>query len=92
MTSRATAEAPRSWRDLTNARWRDQLAVGHPGYSGAIGSWCVAMRAMYGWDYFRALERNRPQIGRSAGDTTSYTTPTGAEIEVVIHEAKPFQQ
>ncbi len=31
-------------------------------------------------------------IGRSAGDSTSYTTPTGAQIEVVIHEAKPFQQ
>ena len=26
------------------------------------------MRKMYGWDYFRTLERNRPQIGRSAGD------------------------
>ncbi len=30
-------------------------------------------------------------VGRSAGETTSYTTPTGATIEVVIHEAKPFQ-
>ena len=30
-------------------------------------------------------------VGRSAGDTTSYTTPTGVTIEVVIHEAKPFQ-
>jgi len=61
-------EAPQSWRDLTDPKWRDRLAVGHPGYSGAIGSWCVMMRRMYGWDYFRALERNRPQIGRSAGD------------------------
>ncbi|NLE71455.1 MAG: transcription elongation factor GreA [Actinomycetales bacterium] len=30
-------------------------------------------------------------VGRSAGETTSYTTPTGRTIEVVIHEAKPFQ-
>ena len=30
-------------------------------------------------------------IGRSAGDTTSYETPSGATIEVVIHDAKPFQ-
>ena len=30
-------------------------------------------------------------VGRSAGETTSYTTPTGATIEVVIHEAKPFK-
>jgi len=29
-------------------------------------------------------------VGRSAGETTSYTTPTGATVEVVIHEAKPF--
>jgi len=62
------AEAPRSWRDLLDPRWRGQIAVGHPGYSGAIGSLCVALRKLYGWDYFRALERNRPHIGRSAGD------------------------
>jgi len=29
-------------------------------------------------------------IGHSAGDTTSYTTPSGKTIEVTIHEAKPF--
>jgi iron(III) transport system substrate-binding protein len=62
------AEAPQSWRDLLDPKWRNQLAVGHPGYSGAIGSWAVMMRKMYGWDYFKAFERNRPQIGRSAGD------------------------
>jgi iron(III) transport system substrate-binding protein len=62
------AEAPQSWRDLLDPKWRNQMAVGHPGYSGAIGSWAVMMRKMYGWDYFKAFERNRPQIGRSAGD------------------------
>lgn len=30
-------------------------------------------------------------IGCSAGDTTTYTTPGGAVIEVTIHKAKPFQ-
>ncbi|KGM10976.1 transcription elongation factor GreA [Cellulomonas bogoriensis] len=30
-------------------------------------------------------------LGRSAGDTTSYAAPSGATIEVVIREAKPFQ-
>jgi transcription elongation factor GreA len=28
--------------------------------------------------------------GHSVGDTTSYTTPTGKSIEVVIKDAKPF--
>lgn len=31
-------------------------------------------------------------LGRSAGETTSYTTPTGTEVTVEIHEAKPYQQ
>ncbi len=62
------AEAPKSWKDLTDPRWKDKLAVGHPGFSGAIGVWAVQMRKMYGWDYFRALERNKPQIGRSSQD------------------------
>ncbi|MBR0647090.1 extracellular solute-binding protein [Plastoroseomonas hellenica] len=62
------AEAPRRWQDLVDPRWRDKLAVGHPGYSGAIGGWALLMHKMYGEAYFRALERNRPQIGRSAGD------------------------
>lgn len=29
-------------------------------------------------------------LGRSAGETTSYTTPTGTEVTVEIHEAKPY--
>jgi transcription elongation factor GreA len=30
-------------------------------------------------------------IGHSAGESTSYTAPNGAEISVVIHKAKPFR-
>lgn len=62
------ADAPRTWKDLLDPKWRDALAVGHPGFSGAIGLWCISMRKMYGWDYFKALEKNRPQIGRSSAD------------------------
>jgi iron(III) transport system substrate-binding protein len=62
------AEAPAGWQDALDPKWKDKLAVGHPGFSGAIGVWAVQMRKMYGWDYFRRLERNNPQIGRSSQD------------------------
>ncbi|MBR0666797.1 extracellular solute-binding protein [Roseomonas hellenica] len=67
-TKVSEADAPKKWTDVLDPRWRDQLAVGHPGFSGAIGIWAVQMRKMYGWDYFTRLERNRPQIGRSSMD------------------------
>ena len=71
------AEAPKSWRELTDPKWRDKLAIGHPGFSGAIGNWAIMMRKAYGEGYFRELERNKPQIGRSAGDPV--TTLNAAE-------------
>jgi iron(III) transport system substrate-binding protein len=76
------AQAPKSWTDVLDPKWRDQLAVGHPGFSGAIGVWAVQMRKMYGWDYFKRLERNRPQIGRSSQDPV--TTLNAGERNVGI--------
>jgi iron(III) transport system substrate-binding protein len=78
------ANAPKSWTDLLDPKWRDQLAVGHPGFSGAIGVWAVQMRKMYGWDYFKRLERNRPQIGRSSQDPVTLLNAGERTVGVCI--------
>jgi iron(III) transport system substrate-binding protein len=62
------ADAPRSWKDLLDPKWSGREAVGHPGYSGAIGVMAVTLQKLYGWDYFTSLEKNKPQVGRSADD------------------------
>ena len=62
------AEAPRTWKDLLDPKWRGKIAVGHPGYSGAITAWCLMMQKAYGWDFFTQLEKNKPLVGRSSGD------------------------
>jgi iron(III) transport system substrate-binding protein len=65
------AEAPKSWKELTDPKWKDKIAVGHPGFSGYVGTWAVMLRKLYGWKYFEALEKNNPQIGRSIQDTVT---------------------
>jgi iron(III) transport system substrate-binding protein len=64
-----SADAPRTWSDLINAKWKDAIALGHPGFSGYVGTWVVMMRKLYGWQYFDSLAKNNPQIGRSINDT-----------------------
>lgn len=62
------AEAPKKWTDLLDPKWMGQIALPHPGYSGAMGAWTLAMNRMYGWDFFERLHRNRPFVGRSLAD------------------------
>ncbi len=64
-------EAPRKWQDLLDIKWKGKVSVGHPGFSGYVGTWVVAIRNLYGWSYFDRLEKNKPQIGRSINDTVT---------------------
>lgn len=62
-------EVPKKWQDLLGMRWKGKVSTGHPGFSGYVGTWVLAMKNLYGWAYFDKLEKNKPQIGRSINDT-----------------------
>ncbi|HXJ83197.1 MAG TPA: extracellular solute-binding protein, partial [Candidatus Methylomirabilis sp.] len=38
------AEAPKKWTDLADPRWKGKVSIGHPGFSGYVGTWVVQMR------------------------------------------------
>ena len=64
--------APKKWGDLLDPKYKDQLTVGHPGFSGYVGNWVLAMTDKYGWDnYFKKFAANNPKIGRSVFDATT---------------------
>jgi len=64
-------DAPKNWPDLLDPKWKGKVSIGHPAFSGYVGTWVVLMRKLYGWDYFEKLEKNQPQIGRSVNDTVT---------------------
>jgi iron(III) transport system substrate-binding protein len=64
-------DAPKKWTDLLDPRWKGKVSIGHPGFSGYVGTWVVQMKKLYGWDYFKKLEANKPRIGRSINDTVT---------------------
>lgn len=81
------ADAPKSWTDVLDPKWKDRLAVGHPGFSGAIGLWALQMRTMYGPDYLRRFERNKPQVGRSSIDPVTMMTAGERAVGVAVPSA-----
>jgi iron(III) transport system substrate-binding protein len=62
------SEAPKRWTDLLDPKWSGQIAVPHPGFSGAMGAWTVAMTNLYGWQFFEKLHKNKPFVARSLVD------------------------
>jgi len=70
-TKVAAADVPKTWMELNDPKWKDKITLGHPGFSGYVGTWVVTMRKLYGWQYFDKLAQLNPQIGRSANDTVT---------------------
>jgi iron(III) transport system substrate-binding protein len=60
---------PKKWTDLLDPQWKDKITTGHPGFSGYVGNWVVAMIDQYGDDYLKKLKANNPKIGQSINKT-----------------------
>ncbi len=67
----AAGSAPKAWTDLLDPKWKGQVSVAHPGFSGGAGIWALAMKKLYGWGFFEDLARNNPRVGRSTIDTVT---------------------
>ena len=62
-------EAPKSWQDLIDPKWKGRLALGHPAFSGFDAAWAVVMMKREGWKYYEAIAKNEPLVQRSIYDT-----------------------
>jgi iron(III) transport system substrate-binding protein len=61
-------DVPKNWTDLLDPKWKNHVAIAHPAFSGYFGTWVLAMRKQYGWEFFEKLEKQNPRIGRSGND------------------------
>jgi iron(III) transport system substrate-binding protein len=65
----SAADAPKTWKDLTDAKWKGKLVHAHPGYSGVVMTGIIGLLpTMGGWDYYAALATNNPLVVQSAED------------------------
>src|SRR5262252_974587 len=65
------ADAPKTWKDLLDPKWKGKMVTAHPGYSGVTATHVLALVNLYGWDYFKQLAQNRPMLVQSAVDPST---------------------
>ena len=63
-----SADAPKTWKDVLDSKWKGKLVTAHPGYSGAIATYMLTLVNLYGWDYFKQLAQNKPHLTQSVHD------------------------
>ena len=78
----AASEAPRTWKDLLDPKWKGRLVTAHPGYSGVIATHVLALVHLYGWDYFRQLAQNKLMLVQSAVDPAGVVASGERQVAV----------
>jgi len=61
-------EAPKSFLDLLDPKWKGKLVKAHPGYSGMITTTTFMLVREFGWSYFEKLAQQRVMQLQSASD------------------------
>jgi len=61
-------DAPKSYADLIDPKWRGKLVKAHPSYSGAILTVTYLLVREFGWSYLEKLGQQRVMQVQSAAD------------------------
>ena len=59
-------DAPKTYKDFLDPKWKGKIVQSHPSYSGFVTNGMINLVNRFGWDYYKALAKQKPKIVQSA--------------------------
>ncbi|WP_374711365.1 ABC transporter substrate-binding protein [Symbiobacterium terraclitae] len=79
-------EAPKTFRELTDPKWKDQVVIVDPTLSGTALVSTYALSEKYGWEYFEQLRDNGAVIGGGNSSTETKLVTGEFKVAVILEE------
>lgn len=67
-------EAPKTWQDVLDPKWKDKMVMADAAYSGAALHWFASIRKAYGKSFMEALAKQNVLIRQGSGATADTVT------------------
>jgi iron(III) transport system substrate-binding protein len=68
------SEAPKTWEDILDPKWKDKMVMADATYSGAALHWFAALRKSFGKPFMEKLSRQNVLIRQGSGATADTVT------------------
>ncbi|PSH57434.1 ABC transporter substrate-binding protein [Phyllobacterium sophorae] len=85
------ADAPKTWEDLLDPRFKDKMVKAHPGYSGTVMTSTFVLSQMLGWDYFEKLGKQNIMQVQSSTEPPKKLAQGERALEVDGNEYNVFR-
>ncbi len=83
--SKNVDDPPKTWQDLTNPKWKGEIAIANPSYSGASLLFVGSLAKKYSWDYFRELRANDVAVVKGNSVVAAKVATGEFDVGVTIH-------
>ncbi|HYF92305.1 MAG TPA: ABC transporter substrate-binding protein [Symbiobacteriaceae bacterium] len=77
-------EAPKSFKDLLDPKWKGQVALSDPTKSGTAFATVGALVNTYGWAYFETAQANDWQVGGSSSSPVKKVGEGKAKVAITV--------